>query len=520
MRKMDNVSLPLARCAPRRRIGGSDVRADLLRVAVRLPAAAKLGGGCIDELRALGNIDVRRLEEASPIRDLDLILDLTSRPAHPAHIAGPRFGYWTFLYGETPERIAPGLTEILAGGRAAFVRLARLTPGGGAVILREGSVKTASLSPSRTRARLLEAASPWPAQVLAQLAQQDAPPATTPQVQLPVRSRASQLALRARLPLALLRNAGRRIKQELTRERWRIGVIEQPIGRLLETFDPAAIRWLDVPCDGFLADPFGLAGADGSLTILAEAFPWRARRGHIAAITRRRDGKLAVTPTSLRFDTHLSYPQILEHNGEIYCIPESCALRRVQLFRAAEFPHRWVPDSVLLEGFAGADSTIVRYRDRWWMFAGNHCDQDEAKLFIFHSAELRGPWTPHARNPVKCDLRSSRPAGTPFIGRDGTLYRPAQDGSRVYGGAMAINRVIRLTPDDFEEEVAARLYPDPAGPCPDGMHTLSAVGDLTLVDGKRHELLPAPLAAARDRLRALARSVSGHGQDRLRQPAS
>jgi hypothetical protein len=517
--KDDNVSVPLARRDPYRRSGRSDFHAAPLRVAVRLPAAARLGGACIDALRALGTIEILRLRAGASIENLDLILDLTSRPAHPARIAAPRFGYWTFLYGETPQRTSPGLPEILAGRRIAFVRLARLTAQGKAVILREGSVKTAGL-PSRTRARLLSAASRWPAQLLAELAWRRARPATKPEVQLPVRRHTAQLALLTRLPLALLRNACRRLREELTRERWRIGVIEQPIWRLLENFDPTAIRWLDVPCDGFLADPFGVARPDGGLTILAEAFPWRARRGHIAAIVRAPDGRLTVTPTSLAFDSHLSYPQILEHNGETYCIPESCALGRVQLFRAAEFPHRWVPDSVLLEGFAGVDPSVIRHQGRWWMFVGNHADQDEAKLFIFHSAELRGPWTPHALNPVKCDLRSSRPAGTPFIGQDGALYRPAQDGSRVYGGAMTINRVLELTPDEFEEEVVARLQPDPAGPCPDGMHTLSAVGDLTLIDGKRHVLLPALIEAARDRLRALVGAVSGARHNRIRQAAS
>lgn len=473
----------------------------------------------MDALHALGEVEIHRLEDAGSVRNLDLILDLTTRPADPSHILGPRFGYWTFLYGETPERIAPGLTEVLTGRRASFVRLARLVPGGRAVILREGSVKTVTHSLSRTRRRLLEAASRWPAEKLAELARHGAPPAG-PEVALPVRSRAAQIGLRAQLPAALARNGVRRVRQELTRERWRIGIIEQPICRLLQSFDPAAIRWLDVPFDGFLADPFGIAAADGSLVILAEAFPWKERRGRIAAIERGSDGRLAVTATSLTFDTHLSYPQLLEHDGEIYCIPESSAEGRVQLFRAVEFPHRWEPDSVLLEGFAAADTSVVRYRDRWWMFTCNHADQDEAKLFVFHSAELRGPWTPHARNPVKCDMRSSRPGGTPFVAQDGTLYRPAQDCSRIYGGAVTLNRVLRLTPDEFEEEVAARLQPDLAGPCPDGMHTLSAVGDVTLVDGKRHEFLPAPLAAALERMRALARSVSVHGQGRLRQPAS
>ncbi len=474
----------------------------------------------MDALRALRGVEIRRLEDVGSIHALDLILDLTSLPAAPEHLPGPRFGYWTFLYGETPERIAPGLLEILTGQRAAFVRLARLLPGGRAAILREGSVKAVTHSLSRTRRCLLEAAGRWPAEKLQELARSGAA-AVGAEIDLPARSRAAQIALRVRLPAALARNVGRRIRQELTREQWRIGIIEQPIWRLAGAFDPAAIQWLDVPFEGFVADPFGRAGPDGSLTILAEAFPWKEKRGRIAAIERRRDGTLAIAPTSLSLDCHLSYPHIIEHDGEIYCIPECCARQRVQLFRAVEFPGRWVPDCVLLDGFAGADATVIRYQERWWMFTCNHADQDEAKLFVFHSAELRGPWIPHALNPVKCDLRSSRPAGTPYLGEDGSLYRPAQDCSQVYGGALAINRVTRLTPDEFQEEVAARLRPDSAGPCPDGLHTLSAAGDLTLVDGKRHERVRALIAAALNRMRpGYGQTLFVHGQDRLRQPAS
>ena len=492
-----------------------------LSVAVRLATTAEWERDCVDALRATGDIEICRLEEVGSLQGLDLILDLTSRPASPGQILGPRYGYWTFLYGEKPERIAPGLLEIVAGRRAAFVRLARLLPGGRAVILREGSVKAVTHSWSRTRRRLLEVASRWPVETLRALARCEAAPAGT-EVELPARSRASRIGLRARLPAALVRNLGRRIRLELTREHWRIGVIEQPIGRLVAAFDPAEIRWLDAPFDGFLADPFGLAGSDGSVTILAEALERGEQRGRIAAIERGRDGRLAVSPTSLSFDSHLSYPQLIRHDGEIYCIPESAAQRRVQLFRAVEFPGRWVRDCVLLEGFAGADSTVIRHQERWWMFTCNHADQDEAKLFIFHSSRLHGPWQPHASNPVKCDLRSSRPAGTPFIGEDGALYRPAQDCSRVYGGALVINRVTRLTAGEFQEEVAAHLRPDRSGPCPDGLHTLSAVGDLTLVDGKRHELVPWAVAAALSRLNGghRRRIILAHGQDRLRQPAS
>jgi hypothetical protein len=491
-----------------------------LSVAVRLPAAAHSAKACLESLHALPGLRIRTLEEVRSVQELDLILDLTSEEATLEQIHAPRYGYWTFLYGERPRRGSPGLIEILQGQRAALVRLARLLPAGRAEILAEGSVKTVPHSASKTARRLLEAASRWPARVLRELTAGGALPAGG-QIELATHSFTERLAMGAFLPFALVRNAWGRIRQELTREHWRIGIVEQPIERLVESFDPGMIRWLDIPFEGFLADPFGIAGPDGGLTILAEAFRWKDRRGGIAAIRWRRDAPLTVEPTSLRLDSHLSYPHLIEDAGQIYCIPESAAQGCVQLYRAAEFPGRWVADQMLLEGFAGADTTVVHYGDAWWMFTCNHADQDQSNLYIFRAAQLRGPWVPHEFNPVKCDLRSTRPAGTPFIAADGMLYRPAQDCSQVYGGAVVINRVTRLSLEDFAEAPVAHLRPDPGGPCPDGLHTLSAVGNLTLVDGKRHTFVPPWISSALSWLRRpYARRPFLHAQDRLRQPAT
>ena len=54
-----------------------------------------------------------------------------------------------------------------------------------------------------------------------------------------------------------------------------------------------------------------------------------------------------------------------------------------------------------------------------------------------------------------------------------------------------INRVHTLTPTAFGEEPIAFVEPDADGPYPDGLHTLSAVGGMTLIDGKRLQLAPA-----------------------------
>jgi hypothetical protein len=198
------------------------------------------------------------------------------------------------------------------------------------------------------------------------------------------------------------------------------------------------------------------------------------------------DQRIVTAPREvLRLPVHVSYPHLISDAGQLYCLPEASATRQVQLFRAVHFPDRWAPDRVLLRDFAGADSTVYRHRAKWWMFTGNHEDQDESHLYVFHADDLFGPWLPHALNPVKCDLRSSRPAG-PLFEHDGALYRPAQDGSVAYGGAVAVNRVLTLSPTEFAEETVNVLRPAPCGPRPHGLHTLTGAGGFTLVDGKRH----------------------------------
>jgi hypothetical protein len=323
------------------------------------------------------------------------------------------------------------------------------------------------------------------------------------------RGTVSHLFLRVRLPTAWIRNILVRAVQEITREHWTVGVIAAPIQQVCQSFDPATIRWLEAPPDGFLADPFGLARADGTLVILAEALSWQDGRGRIVAFELRPDGTQTPPRDVFAFTSHASYPQLIEHEGAVYCIPETLAQGRVQLFRADPFPYRWVPDTVLLESFPGADATVRFHDSRWWLFVGNHDDQDEAKLFVFYAADLRGPWRPHAANPVKCDLRSARPAGSLFM-MDGALYRPAQDCSVTYGGAVVINRIERLTPEVFVERPVRRLAPAALGPYPHGLHTLSDAGNVTLVDGKRHVLSAASVAVRLRRFsQRLTRTAEG-----------
>ena len=66
----------------------------------------------------------------------------------------------------------------------------------------------------------------------------------------------------------------------------------------------------------------------------------------------------------------------------------------------------------------------------------------------------------------------------------GDLHRPAQDSSSTYGGSITLNHIVRLTTAEFREEPVATVGPLGGGPYAHGLHTLSAVGNRTLVDGK------------------------------------
>lgn len=266
-------------------------------------------------------------------------------------------------------------------------------------------------------------------------------------------------------------------------EIWNIGIANAPIHEFLNSDDLPPVKWLpEGSLSRFVADPFAIC-KDKIIHILFEEYDYRSIRGFISAISVNDN---TVSPARVVFKNHfhMSYPYLFEHGEQLYCIPETGEANEVSMYRAEEFPDRWTKVATLISNFSGIDSTVFQYEDRWWLFATELNDGFNLKLKVWYAPDLMGPWTPHAGNPVKTDIRSSRPAGTPFF-HDGCLYRPSQDCSRSYGGRIIINRVVRLTPTEFEEEQAAVVGPYRNSPYPDGFHTISAVGGMTVVDGKK-----------------------------------
>jgi len=286
---------------------------------------------------------------------------------------------------------------------------------------------------------------------------------------------------------------------------WRIGLVEAPIGEIaaLGAIPGERVRWLaEEPAFTFLADPFGFRH-DGQLYVFAEAFDYRTRRGVIDVL--EFDGALGPNGrrTVLSEPWHLSYPQVFEAEGAVWLAPEAHRSGAFTFYRAEAFPDCWAPAARLELDTPAIDATVIRHGGLWWLAYSPTGPQSwkQGRLHLAFAESLTGPWRTHPGNPVRVDRTSSRPGGTAFV-HQGALTLPVQDCVQSYGAAIRLLTIHQMTPDHFEAEAGAPFAaPAGAGAYRDGLHTLSACGELTLIDVKH--ILRSPRRLAIDLARRL-----------------
>ncbi|HEX3511617.1 MAG TPA: hypothetical protein VHT27_11035 [Solirubrobacteraceae bacterium] len=244
------------------------------------------------------------------------------------------------------------------------------------------------------------------------------------------------------------------------------------------------VRWGD---GRMYADPF-IFEREGRHHLFCETVPSGSKKGVIAHTELHLDGALASPPKIvLDLDYHLSYPCVFEHGGEVFMIPETAAVRRIELHRAVSFPDVWEREEILIDDIAAVDTTFFEHDGRLWLFAGVAAEggsySDE--LHLFWADSPRGPWHAHARNPVVSDVRGARPAGA--IQRWGSrIVRPAQDCSRRYGAAVSFREIDVLSTSDYAEREVDRLLPADL-PRARATHTYAADSHFEAIDLRRRE---------------------------------
>lgn len=456
--------------------------------------------------------------------DLDFILRFGFNVIRGGILQVARFGVWSFHHGDEEKYRGdpPGFWEIYKGDNVTGAILQRLTDRlDGGIVLKKGFFRTINTSHVRNRDAVYFGSTDWPVQVCIDIQNgcADYLAASPSKTSAPIFRAPNNVQMMFFL-LRIIRNFFLELYDLLfTYDQWNIGIVDNPIHVFLTPGARPQVQWLPAPARGkFIADPFAIC-QEKSIHVLFEDYDYRTSKGCISAMSIH-EKSLSSSKVVINAPFHMAYPYLLEYKDQIYCVPETREAQEVSLYQANEFPNTWVKVATLIEDFAGVDSTVFQYEGRWWLLATDGNDGPNHKLKAWHAPDLLGPWQPHVANPVKVDVRSARPAGTPFM-HDGHLYRPSQDCSEIYGGKIVLNRVIRLTPAEFKEKHVAVIEPYRNSPYPDGLHTISAVGDMTVIDGVKKVFTAKSLSALVDkikrigiRLNALLRRDYGLGRSK------
>jgi hypothetical protein len=439
--------------------------------------------------------DIARIKE----HQLDFILKFAYGIIRGDIFSAARFGVWSHHHDDEEKYRGgpPGFWEIMKGDRVTGALLQRInTTLDGGVVLKKVYVPTVGTSYAENLQRIQESSTHMVRWVCLDIAHGKAQYLEAP----PSKSLAP--IYRAPNDIQMFRFwwrlAGNWVRHKLANQRvdeWNIGLVRAaPAEFLKESFQPK-IEWSSYrEKDQMVADPSLVPSPDG-VRILCEELSWFSESGRILEINAAPDGSLSRGAPAIDEPVHMSYPYVLEHDGEMYCIPECVERREVTLYRWERNTKRWVRDSVLLANIAAVDATVFQAYGSWWLLHSEDEGFGKWSLYVWTADDLRGPWRPHPGNPVKTDVSCSRPAGAPFW-HEGKLYRPAQDGRNSYGGALAINRVDSLSMDDFQEVTVRRIAPNASWPYPDGIHTLNGFKGLSVIDAKRHTW-PPPLILRR-----------------------
>lgn len=266
---------------------------------------------------------------------------------------------------------------------------------------------------------------------------------------------------------------------------WHIGIINEPIQSLLDS-ENIDIKWLPkYKKNRFLADPFILKD-DDKYHIFVEDYDFINAKGEISRFEYKPEMKSLSMNLVAKHDSHLSYPFVFKHKDLFYCLPESAALNKIILLKSKDLNSKW-EKLTLIEDISAVDSTLFNFDNKWWLFCVDK-KYGSSSLSIWFSDDLMGKWQEHPLNPVKNDVRGSRPAGNIFE-VNGKFFRPAQNNEVTYGGSISIFEIKTLSEVNYEERLYREFFPDSNSDFPKGVHTISSCGGLTVIDGKNEKFV-------------------------------
>lgn len=227
----------------------------------------------------------------------------------------------------------------------------------------------------------------------------------------------------------------------------------------------------------FCADPFLFHYQDANWLFYETVN--KAGKGMLGVL-KEIDGAWVDQGIVLEEPFHLSYPQVFEHEGRVYMIPESCDFGKgnVSLYTTDSFPFGWRKVQTLIDK-PFADATVLHHEGYWYMACYTIPPHETAELW--HAPTLFGPWERHPQWRNINQSNRLRRCGGSYIRRGKELYRVAQDcNGPLYGKRLFKVKVNKISPTEYDEGIATLLHDrtkPPYGYC----HTYNEV----MVDGRR-----------------------------------
>jgi hypothetical protein len=239
------------------------------------------------------------------------------------------------------------------------------------------------------------------------------------------------------------------------------------------------------PKDRIWADPFVMERND-TYYIFIEEFLFNEPFGKIALIEMDKHGNHKPPTTILDKPYHLSYPSIIEDNGELYMLPETMGNNTIELYKCVDFPYEWTMVKVIINDIKAVDSTIFKHQNKYWLFTNIeeiNGTKLPGELHLFYTDNLLSDnWTAHQQNPIVTDRSCARPAGNIYVSKN-RIFRPAQNCTKHYGYAMKINEITQLNTKNFDEHLHQSILPD-WNKDVFSTHTINTSDSLIVIDAK------------------------------------
>lgn len=254
---------------------------------------------------------------------------------------------------------------------------------------------------------------------------------------------------------------------------WALGFVRGGMRTVMEA-EQWEVDWVKMPEDRWYADPFVLYVTDEEILLLVEDYNYKVRKGVISLLHINKETMEIVSrKVLLELPTHLSFPAIWRKDGHVYVYPENAKSGKLDMYefdlKKEELKFvKTICDDVVW------DSYITEAFGEPLMFTAAQNDY-QLDLYRWNKNKERfESW-----QKINSGVPNMRMGGGVFL-YNNSVYLPAQNNKKTYGGAIDIKR-IDYTNDVFYFETVKHIE-SPNKRYPLGLHTMNEYKGVAVID--------------------------------------